>query len=117
MTAAKRSGERDVGDSLSYVEDKIESRRQAVWGFRCSHHQLAAEQTITQVGGLIGKIKLGRKHRPLRSLHFDVIVTSTPWIQSRHNGAEPVTTIAIGKDVSAITEAGIIIFAVLIGMP
>jgi hypothetical protein len=68
-----------VGDSLPYVEDKIESRCEAFWGFRYSHHQLGAEQTIRPVGRLIGKIKLRREHRPLRSLHFDVIVTSTPW--------------------------------------
>src|SRR5262245_19370707 len=108
---------RDMDDSLPYVQDKIESRSEAVWAFRYSHHQLAAEQAITPVGGLIGKIELRRKHRPIRSLHFDVIVTGTPRIKGRHDGTEPVTTLAIGKDVSAIAEAGIVVFAVLIGMP
>jgi hypothetical protein len=29
--------------SLAHVEDKIEARCEAVWGFRHSHHQVAAE--------------------------------------------------------------------------
>jgi hypothetical protein len=102
---------------LGYFEDKIEVRRQAVCGFRYSHHQLAAEQTVATVGGLIGKIELRREHRSFWSLHFDVIVTGAARIQRGQDGAEVVTTLPIGKDVSAIAEATIVVFAVLIGMP
>ena len=55
------------------------------------------------------------EHRPLRSLHFDVIVTGTARIERGHDGA--IATLTIGKEMSAIAEAGIVVFAALIGMP
>jgi hypothetical protein len=103
--------------SLLHVEDKIEARCEAVWGFRYSHHQVAAEQAIALVGRLIGKIELRRKHRSFWSLHFDVIVTGAARIDRGHDGAETIATLIIGKDVSAIAEAGVVVFPVLIGMP
>ena len=79
--------------------------------------KVAAEQAIAPVGRLIGKIELRREHRSFRSLHFNVIVTGAAGIERGHDGAEVVATIPIGKNVSAIAEAGVVVFAVLIGMP
>ncbi len=73
--------------------------------------------TIAPVGGLVGEIELGGEHRPLRSLHFEVTVTGAAWIERGQDGAEAITTLTVGKEVSAIAEAGIVVFAVLIGMP
>ena len=50
LDLAYRFGLRDVDDSLPHVEDKIESRCEAVCGLRCSQHQLVAEQAIAPVG-------------------------------------------------------------------
>ena len=46
-----------------------------------------------------------------------MIVTGAARIDRGHDGAEVVATLPIGKDVSAIAEATIVVFAVLIGMP
>ena len=62
------------------------------------------------------EIELGGEHRSLRSLHFDVIVTGAAWIERGQDGAEAITTLTVGKEVSAIAEAGIVVFAVLISM-
>ena len=69
------------------------------------------------VGGLVGEIKLGGEHRPLWSLHFDVIVTGTAWIECGQDGAEAITTLTVGKEVSAIAEAVVVVFAAVISMP
>ena len=60
---------------------------------------------------------MGREYRLLRSLHFDVIVTGAAWIKGGQDGAETITTLGVSKEVSAIAEAGIVVFAALIGMP
>jgi hypothetical protein len=67
--------------------------------------------------GWWARIELGGEHRSLRSLHFNVIVTGAAWIERGQDGAEALTTLTVGKEVSAIAEAGIVVFAVLIGMP
>jgi hypothetical protein len=38
-------------------------------------------------------------------------------IERGHDGTEAVATLAIGKNVPAIAEAGIVVFAALIGVP
>ena len=68
-------------------------------------------------GGLVGEIELGGEHRPLGSLHFDVIVTGAAWIERGQDGAEAIATLTVAKEVSAIAEASIVAFATLIGMP
>ena len=46
-----------------------------------------------------------------------MIVTGVAWIERGQDGAEPITTLTVGKELSAIAEAGIVVFAALIGMP
>jgi hypothetical protein len=69
------------------------------------------------LAGSSGEIKLGGEHRPLWSLLFDVIVTGTAWIECGQDGAEPITTLTVGKEVSAIAEAVVVVFAAVISMP
>src|SRR5260370_40031270 len=103
--------------SLPHVEDKIEARREALARFCHAQHQIATEQAIAPVRGLVGKIELRGEHRPLRSLQLDVIVTGAAGIERGHDGAEAIAALAIGKEVAAIAEAGIVVFAALIGVP
>ena len=100
-----------------HVEDKIEVRRKAVRIFRQSYHQLASEKAVSPVGGFVGKIELGCEHWPLGSLHFDMIVAGATRIERRQDSAEAIATLTIGEEVSAIAEAGIVVFALLISMP
>src|SRR5439155_17226111 len=73
--------------SLPHVEDEIEARGGAAGGFCHAHHQLATEQAVAPIGGLVGKIELGREQRSLRCLHLDVIMTCTAEIERRLDGA------------------------------
>src|SRR5215471_6345053 len=49
-------------DLLAHVEHEIEPRSEPVAGLRHSHHQLAAEQSVTAVHRLVRKVELGGKH-------------------------------------------------------
>ena len=60
---------------------------------------------------------MGGEHRPLGSLHFDMIVPGATRIERRQDSTEAIAPLTIRKEVSAIPEAHIIIFAVRIGMP
>ena len=46
-----------------------------------------------------------------------MIVTDTAWIERGQDGTEVITTLTVGKEVSAIAKAGIVVFAAVIGMP
>src|SRR5262249_42594950 len=102
---------------LAQVEDEIEARGQAVAGVGHAHHQLAAEQAVAGVGRLVGEIKLGGEHRPLRRLDLHVVVAGAPGIERRQDGAEAVAAGLVGEEVAAIAEAGIVVFAALVGVP
>ena len=60
---------------------------------------------------------MGGEHRPIRSLHFEMIVTGATRIERRQDSTEAIVSLTIRKEVSTIPEANIIIFAVRIGMP
>src|SRR5205823_14890840 len=97
----------------SAYREQIEPRGEAVAGLGHAHHQLAAEQAVAAVHRLVGKIELGGEHRPLRGLHLDVVVPRAAGIERRQYGAEAIAAVAIGEKVSAIAEAGIVVFAAL----
>jgi hypothetical protein len=46
-----------------------------------------------------------------------MIVAGAARIERGQDGAEAITTLTVGKEVPAIAEAGIVVFAVFIGMP
>ena len=46
-----------------------------------------------------------------------MIVTGAAWIERGQDGAEAVTTLIVSKEMSAIAEANIVVFAAFIGMP
>ncbi len=88
-----------------HVEDKIKAGVEGGRRLRHAHHQIAAEQDVTAIGGFVGKIQLRREHRLLGSLYLEVIVAGAARIEGGHDGAETIAALGVGKEVPAVAEA------------
>src|SRR3954469_25356075 len=99
------------------IKDEGELGGESVSGFGHAHHQLAPEQTITAVARLVRKVQLGGEHRLLRGLNLDVIVARAAGIERRQDRAKAIASGVIGKQVSAIAKAGIVVIAAFVRVP
>jgi hypothetical protein len=79
--------------------------------------QLFIEDTIAPVLRLSGKVKLGRKNRPLGRLDPYVEMAGSPWIKTRHNSLKKVTPGVLGILVTAQPVTGVVVHSVSIGLP
>src|SRR5215831_18194071 len=90
-------GSAGAGFCLAHVDDEVEARRHAGTRPSHTHQQLAMEEVVTGVGGLVGKIEL-RSQEPLAGcLHLDVIVPGAAGIEPRLDSAEAITTLRVGE--------------------
>ena len=108
---------RTFADVLTDIEHEIEPAGGALAGVRDPHQQCALKEAIALVRGFVWKIELRGEQAAARRLNLDVIVPCAAGIDRRRDGTETKSAVGPGGDMAAISEIGIVVFALVVRMP
>src|SRR6476660_639363 len=102
---------------LTDIEHEIEPAIETLAGVRYLHQQCALKEAVTLVRGFVWKIELRGEETAARRLNLDVIVPCAAGIDRWRDGTETKSAVGPGGDMAAISEAGIVVFALVVRMP
>src|SRR6266446_9925044 len=85
--------------------------------FGCPHQQLLAKQAIGTVLCLTGKIELGGEHAAVARLHLNMDMARAAGINAGHDAAQSIAAFRISELMAAQAETGIVVAALIVGLP
>src|SRR5262245_25411734 len=109
-------GEANYSESgLTQHEIKTASEPALVLGG--ADQQFPAEQAVGTVLGLAREIELGGQHASAARLHLHMEVAGAGGVGAGHDAAQPEASVSVGELMAAQAEAGIVVLALVVGLP
>ena len=113
----RRRGAKQAFRGLTDIEHEIEPAGETPAGVRDPHQQCTLKEAITRVRRFVWKIELRGEETAAQCLNLDVIVPCAAGIDRWRDGTETKSAVGPGGDMAAISEAGIVVFALVVRMP